>query len=73
MNQFAVPSCWVPCAVLWLMEGFGGESHVRSFSRDWFPVNLIQPSTIVVSGSNERCSSSIAVLENEKIGKLQRD
>jgi hypothetical protein len=32
----------MPHAILWLTEGLGGESHVRSLSRDWFSVELLQ-------------------------------
>jgi len=43
MNHLAVPSCWILHAVLWLIEGSGGESHVRKFCPSWVPVCVFQP------------------------------
>lgn len=64
VNHIEVPSWCVLQAILSFVEGFGGESQVRSFSRVWFPVDSFQPrrERIAVLGNDERLSSSVAIL-----------
>ena len=42
INHPAVPYWWTSQAVLWLIDGSGGESHDRNLSRNWFPVIVYQ-------------------------------
>ncbi len=76
VNHIAVPSWWVSQAMLWLMVGFGGESHARSFSRDWLPVGVFQPEwkTIAVPENDKRCNSSVAIFtqNRERISRCGR-
>ena len=29
--------------MLWLVDGSGGESHLRRSCRNWFPVRMVEP------------------------------
>jgi hypothetical protein len=58
-NHDAVPLWWAFRAILWFMEGSGGESQFITFSRNWFPVVMNQfQESMAVRPEYERFSSS---------------
>ena len=55
-NHFAVPLWWELHAILWFVDGSGGESHLRRSCRIWLPVRMIEPTCPVwiQIGNHER-------------------